>query len=620
MNHYKAPFGTIRQQFQPQLAPLPLHNATIYSENVNSPSMINIDSFEHYQPSSEPQGHVVHHLAPTSPQQYARNSHSHQNRSHTNGNGSLHQRNPFITKSSCVVCGDRARGCNFGAITCASCKEFFRRNAFKLNQQKLKCYFQNKCDINIYSRRFCAACRLAKCYQMGMKSEFIMSDAEKYERQLKIFERKISTKNRMLSLNSHEDTEADFYPQYKTNGSTRNESINYDDPHLLPKVYHSYGNTPIKEETNDSMAFDIGTSENILNNLDSNKSVQYFSLNGENEQTMNQMTNFIDSPKSNSPNFLYSNQIDLIQNEWIPQFENDQMANISAIESSPSLQRTSQQSSILGEPESMIRLLRKVKIIRESNFYPTKFQLLVQAHSSEKKLLHHEQCKLKYLTSIIQIMQAEIITELPTDQKCIDLLRIAEVVTFSFIKMCKKLYAFQALSQEDQVGLVKGRVVETLILWSVMSINLEKECWEVLDLERNIKFSLKLELLKEANPKLYQEHRKYAMSFDPEWRYNDNLMSLLIAIALFNADKSVINNCQAIREEKIAYCKLLKRYLDTLYEVTMVEDVYNRLLKQLDRTECISESHVKAYFDVSPNEISKNGLGGLIMEIFDLNN
>ena len=31
----------------------------------------------------------------------------------------------------CSVCGDIALGCNFNALTCESCKAFFRRNALK---------------------------------------------------------------------------------------------------------------------------------------------------------------------------------------------------------------------------------------------------------------------------------------------------------------------------------------------------------------------------------------------------------------------------------------------------------------------------------------------------------
>lgn len=31
----------------------------------------------------------------------------------------------------CKVCGDKALGYNFNAITCESCKAFFRRNALK---------------------------------------------------------------------------------------------------------------------------------------------------------------------------------------------------------------------------------------------------------------------------------------------------------------------------------------------------------------------------------------------------------------------------------------------------------------------------------------------------------
>lgn len=31
----------------------------------------------------------------------------------------------------CLVCGDKALGYNFNAISCESCKAFFRRNALK---------------------------------------------------------------------------------------------------------------------------------------------------------------------------------------------------------------------------------------------------------------------------------------------------------------------------------------------------------------------------------------------------------------------------------------------------------------------------------------------------------
>ena len=32
----------------------------------------------------------------------------------------------------CQICGDSALGFNFGAVSCESCKAFFRRNAAKL--------------------------------------------------------------------------------------------------------------------------------------------------------------------------------------------------------------------------------------------------------------------------------------------------------------------------------------------------------------------------------------------------------------------------------------------------------------------------------------------------------
>jgi len=35
------------------------------------------------------------------------------------------------TSLICIICGDKARGMNFDALTCMSCKAFFRRHALR---------------------------------------------------------------------------------------------------------------------------------------------------------------------------------------------------------------------------------------------------------------------------------------------------------------------------------------------------------------------------------------------------------------------------------------------------------------------------------------------------------
>ena len=67
------------------------------------------------------------------------------------------------------------------------------------------------------------------------------------------------------------------------------------------------------------------------------------------------------------------------------------------------------------------------------------------------------------------------------------------------------------------------------------------------DLERNCKFSLKMEVLKQVNSFVYEAHRKYALSFAPEWRFDDSVMSLLIAISIFCPDRPNLTDVHKIR-------------------------------------------------------------------------
>lgn len=137
-------------------------------------------------------------------------------------------------------------------------------------------------------------------------------------------------------------------------------------------------------------------------------------------------------------------------------------------------------SAINNECENVTKLLNKVKVIRESNYYPTKYALLCRAKNIKRELTSQQKFKLKKLTSNVQLMQAETIHELPTSERFLDMVKITEIITYMLIKMCKKLPAFVNLCQEDQVGLVKGGCMETLLLRSIMTINIEKECWESL--------------------------------------------------------------------------------------------------------------------------------------------
>ncbi|KAL7023426.1 hypothetical protein ACKWTF_012607 [Chironomus riparius] len=84
----------------------------------------------------------------------------------------------------CVVCGDRSLGFNFNVLSCESCKAFFRRNA--ISNKKFSCPFSNVCEITVITRRFCQKCRLEKCFKVGMKKEYIMSDEDKEIKRMKI--------------------------------------------------------------------------------------------------------------------------------------------------------------------------------------------------------------------------------------------------------------------------------------------------------------------------------------------------------------------------------------------------------------------------------------------------
>ncbi|CAF1563764.1 unnamed protein product [Adineta steineri] len=87
----------------------------------------------------------------------------------------------------CDVCDAVAHGYNFDAITCESCKAFFRRNGLQLH--KLKCRRNNgHCNVRFNIKKRCKRCRLEKCIKTGMRKGWIRTDNEREEKRVKIEE------------------------------------------------------------------------------------------------------------------------------------------------------------------------------------------------------------------------------------------------------------------------------------------------------------------------------------------------------------------------------------------------------------------------------------------------
>ncbi|KAM9421902.1 estrogen receptor-like [Salvelinus alpinus] len=74
----------------------------------------------------------------------------------------------------CVVCSDYASGYHYGVWSCEGCKAFFKRSIQGHNDYM--CPATNQCTIDRNRRKSCQACRLRKCYEVGMMKGGLRKD------------------------------------------------------------------------------------------------------------------------------------------------------------------------------------------------------------------------------------------------------------------------------------------------------------------------------------------------------------------------------------------------------------------------------------------------------------
>uniref|UniRef100_A0A672KE26 Estrogen receptor beta-1-like n=1 Tax=Sinocyclocheilus grahami TaxID=75366 RepID=A0A672KE26_SINGR len=79
----------------------------------------------------------------------------------------------------CAVCSDYASGYHYGVWSCEGCKAFFKRSIQGHNDYI--CPATNQCTIDKNRRKSCQACRLRKCYEVGMMKCGLRRDRGSYQ-------------------------------------------------------------------------------------------------------------------------------------------------------------------------------------------------------------------------------------------------------------------------------------------------------------------------------------------------------------------------------------------------------------------------------------------------------
>ncbi|XP_067135823.1 nuclear hormone receptor HR96-like [Centruroides vittatus] len=514
----------------------------------------------------------------------------------------------------CGVCGDKALGFNFSAITCESCKAFFRRNALK--RKEFKCPFNENCKVDIITRRFCQKCRLKKCFEIGMKKEWIMSEEEKQSKRAKIEKNKSKKKLSRRTYKLHNPN----------NGASREKSLSsplspicvsndkYNCKLQLSSLQQSKELTETKNILfNNSSSHLTSIKSEVINNshisVPSNNSSD-IEVKSDNSNLKIHEDNFsISSDSTDTSSCVSKNTSDEKKFFEISHIKPEIMCRISNEITDMSVEFESQ-SSFSGSHQIVTSLLSE----KDDIYLPCSSQTnrslhLSRSETNTKALGELETNKLQELVMANEILKMPLSCWVP-DPNLLDVINMTDLAIRRLIKMSTRISGFKILCQDDQIALLKGGCTELMILRSVMLYDPEKECWKG---PGGPKVSIKMDILKEAKGNLYEEHKKFINSFHPSWRNDENIMLLLSAITLFSPHRPCTIHKDVIQMEQEIYYYLLQKYLNTIYSENEANSIYIKLMDILKDLHILNEENVKVYLDVNPKDVEP-----LLIEIFDL--
>ncbi|XP_060529883.1 nuclear hormone receptor HR96 [Cylas formicarius] len=516
----------------------------------------------------------------------------------------------------CGVCGDKALGYNFNAVTCESCKAFFRRNA--VLQKDFKCPFSNQCNVTTVTRRFCQKCRLDKCFSIGMCKDLIMSEEDKVLKRQKIEENR-ARKRRMSSFKSgfkkqkreavsdSDSVDTNTSDGYHPNNPHVVSVINYVNPEGARVLSDDSVNSSVVSSSDD-LSFENHINEQELNGTAVGQGEECAISNLVNNNTTNNCDN-----DANDSAYASAHAYQPSSLNGTSDVTKDVVEDVQRMTSG-------------GTPGNSIESILCEAIKLEYEAYSS----IAQSHPHSRELNDAERAKLNELIVANKALLTPVDDDLDLignnfkyhsllygnpkekDPKLVDVINLTAIGIRRLIKMAKKINAFRNMCQEDQVALLKGGCIEIMILHSAMKYDPKKQMWKIPHTQEPLKINV--DVLKLARGSAYLEHEKFIKTFDPKWMADENIILILCAIILFTPNRPRVIHQDVIKLEQNSYYYLLRRYLESIYPGCEAKSTFLKLIQKIAELHKLNDEVIHVYLDVNPSQVEP-----LLIEIFDLN-
>ncbi|GFO44646.1 hormone receptor 96 [Plakobranchus ocellatus] len=548
----------------------------------------------------------------------------------------------------CGVCGDRALGYNFDAISCESCKAFFRRNALKT--KPFTCSFDGNCKLDAHTRKFCSGCRMKKCFAVGMKKEWILSEDQLSKRRKRQQSRQGDSNNvtevqPCTSSTSPDYAVNSYYPSNSSCSPNSKETAQC--PPFRDQLYQQYN---------------YHKSEFHSNNDKCDSSTK---------PAFSAISNHYDvchSPSPSTGQFQF-HPGHIPERKWSQCSQNsvDNSPSSSNSQHSPSYQAAS--SSVLGYPsqsplsspedtpsssavgEPMPKCLKMEPFSHDSPL-SSKELPSAQCHNlsgsssvqtepfsknpvKSEPLYDNDEYSvplspyIKDMLSQLHTLYSDIFDapyapdQLPkfsnNPRSANELFNMTDIFIRRLIRFAKNLPEFKNLTQADQIQLLKGGIMEMFVLRSAVSFDSKRKGWKYKcqqvpsDPSKVNEGNLDSKALNVLGSSLFVGHISFVQQLQAVTGKDRLILMLLFIIELMSPDRERLKNQTLVAKCQERHLMWLKNYLESKMTIAEAGRVYPEILNKLQELRLLTDEngHLASSLDIST-------LAPLLVEVLDL--